>query len=94
MEEGNQSGDLTISGGHGNAQQEYAMRSKRRRLYQSSALTTNSWLHQDLSVSVVKLQQRQQQPEALRVSESSNPHRIAAVSQMCINIGVIRLSFV
>jgi len=26
MEEGNQSGDLAISGGHGNAQEEYAMR--------------------------------------------------------------------
>jgi len=26
MEEGNQSGDLEISGGHGNAQEEYAIR--------------------------------------------------------------------
>jgi len=26
MEEGNQSGDLAISGGHGNAQEQYAMR--------------------------------------------------------------------
>ena len=26
MEEGNQSGDLAISGGHGNAQEEYAIR--------------------------------------------------------------------
>jgi len=30
MEEGNQPGDLTISGGHGNAQEEYAMRRRRR----------------------------------------------------------------
>jgi len=29
MEEGNQSGDLAISGGHGNAQEEYAMRRRR-----------------------------------------------------------------
>jgi len=29
MEEGNQSGDLAISGGHGNAQDEYAMRRSR-----------------------------------------------------------------
>ena len=26
MEEGNQSGDLAISGGHGNVQEEYALR--------------------------------------------------------------------
>jgi len=26
MEEGNQSGELAISGGHGNTQEEYAMR--------------------------------------------------------------------
>jgi len=31
MEEGNQSGDLAINGGHGNAQEEYAMRRRRRR---------------------------------------------------------------
>jgi len=32
MEEGNQPGDgLEISGGHGNAQEEYAMRRRRRR---------------------------------------------------------------
>jgi len=31
MEEGNQPGDLAISGGHGNAQEEYAMRKKRYR---------------------------------------------------------------
>jgi len=30
MEEGNQPGDLAISGGHGNAQEEYAMRKRRR----------------------------------------------------------------
>jgi len=30
MEEGNQSGDLPISGGHGNAQEEYGMRRRRR----------------------------------------------------------------
>jgi len=29
MEEGNLSGDLAISGGHGNAQEEYAMRRRR-----------------------------------------------------------------
>jgi len=29
MEEGNQSGDLAISGGHGNAQEEYATRRRR-----------------------------------------------------------------
>jgi len=29
MEEGNQSGDLVISGGHGNAQEEYDMRRRR-----------------------------------------------------------------
>jgi len=32
MEEGNQSGDLAISGGHGNAQEEYASGRKRRRI--------------------------------------------------------------
>jgi len=30
MEEGNQPGDLAISCGHGNAQEEYAMRRRRR----------------------------------------------------------------
>jgi len=30
MEEGNHSGDLVISGGHSNAQEEYAMRTRRR----------------------------------------------------------------
>jgi len=30
MEESNQSGDLAISGVHGNAQEEYAIRRKRR----------------------------------------------------------------
>jgi len=29
MEEDNQSGDLAISGGHGNAQEDYAMRRRR-----------------------------------------------------------------
>jgi len=29
MEEGKQSGDLAISGGHGNAQEEYAMRRRK-----------------------------------------------------------------
>jgi len=29
MEEGNQSGELAINGGHGNAQEEYAMRRRR-----------------------------------------------------------------
>jgi len=32
MEEGKQSGDLVISGGHGNAQEEHAMRRRRRSL--------------------------------------------------------------
>ena len=31
MEEGNQSGELVISGGHGNAQEEYVMRRRRRK---------------------------------------------------------------
>jgi len=31
MEEGNRSGDLAISDGHGNAQEEYAMRRRKRR---------------------------------------------------------------
>jgi len=36
MEEGNQSGDLAISGGHGNAQEVYAMRRRRRRWVRAS----------------------------------------------------------
>jgi len=32
MEEGNQSGDLAISGGHGSTQEEYAMRRRRCKL--------------------------------------------------------------
>jgi len=48
MEEGNQSGDLAISGGHGNAQEEYAMRRRRRML--TSQLVTQLDHSSDFSV--------------------------------------------
>jgi len=34
MEKGNQSGDLAISGGHDNTQEDYAMRREEVQLYQ------------------------------------------------------------
>ena len=41
MEESNQSGDMAISGEHDNAQQEYAMRRRRRRLTDCPGALTN-----------------------------------------------------
>ena len=48
MEEGNQSGDLAISGGHGNAQEEYAMTRRIRML--TSQLVTQLDHSSDFSV--------------------------------------------
>jgi len=48
MEEGNQSGDMAISGGHGNAQEEYAMR-------RSGGFSNGHWLSLRRSLAQARL---------------------------------------